>query len=105
MWIDGRQKSGYLKRKIFESKLLKTDCYLLKYPEGSEIKLHTDPVTTGKHYRLNIILKRARGGAFKCNGKYFKFGPIIFFRPDLYEHSVTRITSGTRYVLSIGFIR
>lgn len=103
-WIFGRQKSGYLKKCIFQSETLRADCYILKYPTGSEIKPHTDPVQRGRHYRLNIILKNGQGGKFICDGKFFKFGPIIFFRPDLYEHSVTPITAGTRYVLSIGFV-
>ena len=46
---------------------IKFDTYLLKSPEGSEVKPHKDKVLSGKHYRLNLILKRAeQGGEFIC---------------------------------------
>lgn len=38
------------------------DCYILKYPEGSEIPPHTDPVPGRKHWRMNVVLKRATVG-------------------------------------------
>ena len=100
-WQLGRQNSGYYKFRVISKWFF--DCYILKFVEGSVIKPHTDKVTSKKHYRLNIILAHAeKGGEFNCtkyivNKKYFKL-----FRPDLYTHSVTEITKGTRYVLSIG---
>ena len=105
MWKAGRNKTGYFKCKLFgfAFKLFGMDCYILKYPVGACIPPHTDPVTESKHYRLNIIIKRAkRGGRFYMFSNRFAHR-IVFFRPDLIEHSVSEVTRGTRYVLSFGF--
>ncbi|MGB1298018.1 MAG: 2OG-Fe(II) oxygenase [Psychrobium sp.] len=84
---------------------IKFDMYLLRFPEGSEIAPHVDKVSSGKHYRLNIALKQAiRGGEFICQSPLFEFSRIKLFRPDVCEHSVTKIEQGTRYLLSIGWI-
>lgn len=105
-WTQGRQGTGYNKIKLFESQKLKCDGYLLYYPEGSEIPLHTDPVTLGRHYRLNIMLKKARkGGDFICANPLFKCWRLFFFRPDASPHAVSRIDSGYRVMLSIGWVR
>ena len=104
-WTQGRQKTGYLKKCIINSKRFKFDIYLLKYPEGSEIPKHIDsPILSSyEHHRVNIILKKPKqGGDFYINdikqiGRFFKF------RPDIQEHHVTKIISGQRYVLSIGW--
>ncbi len=37
-WDKGRQNSGYWKMPLAYSKWLKFDFYLIKFPEGSEIK-------------------------------------------------------------------
>jgi len=82
------------------------DCYLLRFPPQSEILPHTDKVKDGKHYRLNIVLKTAQsGGDFICNDILFETKRIKLFRPDVTCHQVTKIVSGVRYVLSIGWIR
>ncbi len=82
------------------------DSYLIRYPEGSEIPPHTDQVTTGRHYRLNIILKSPReGGEFICAKPIFATRRIKLFRPDACEHSVTRVVGGNRYVFSLGWVR
>ena len=106
-WEGGRQGTGYFKFKIFESKRLECDCYLLKYPEAAHIPFHTDPVKPGKkHYRLNIIVKKCvTGGDFLCEKTIINFWRFVLFRPDLYLHSVTTVYNGTRYVLSIGWLR
>jgi hypothetical protein len=51
---------------------LEWDCYLIKYPTGSRIPFHTDPLPVAEgqepkvHRRLNAIIKTAgRGGAFE----------------------------------------
>ena len=107
MWMEGRQGSGYFKKKLLESKLFKFDVYLLKYPVGSYINKHTDPVKGYKHYRLNISLNdKFLGGAPNVEGKCIIENNFFYcFRPDLYEHSVNRIEFGTRYVLSIGWLK
>jgi len=81
------------------------DSYLIRYPEGSEIPTHTDPVQAGRHYRLNIILKSSKsGGEFVCAMPLFSTKRIKLFRPDACEHSVTRVVGGSRYVLSVGWV-
>jgi hypothetical protein len=104
-WENGRQDSGYAKMLIATSKFpIPWDFYILKYPIGSEIKEHVDPVSDRNHYRLNIIIKKPeKGGIFFAEKSIINKSRIKFFRPDLYKHSLTRIEKGTRYVLSIGW--
>ena len=106
-WQRGRQESGY--DKMLLCGLLwpiKFDCYLIKFPSGSEIKPHIDSVKMGRHFRLNIVLKKAKqGGEFVCEQAIINNPRIKLFRPDLHQHSVTKIEQGSRYVLSIGWIK
>ena len=105
MWKAGRNKTGYFKCKLFgfANVLVGIDCYILKYPPGACVPPHTDLVTDSRHYRMNIVLKRARrGGRFYMFSNRFKHR-VIIFRPDLIEHRVSQVTRGTRYVLSFGF--
>lgn len=82
------------------------DVYLLRFRTGSEIAPHTDPVAIGRHFRCNVVLRSAReGGDFVCASPIFATTRIKLFRPDACEHSVTRVVRGTRYVLSIGWVR
>jgi len=104
----GRQAGGYDKMLLATAARwpLPFDCYLIRYPEDSFIMPHTDPVTAGRHYRLNIVLKSPkRGGEFICADPIFETHRIKLFRPDACEHSVTRVEGGSRYVLSIGWVR
>ncbi|MCK8095126.1 MULTISPECIES: 2OG-Fe(II) oxygenase [Pseudoalteromonas] len=106
-WQRGRQKSGYDKMllcyMLFPFKL---DAYLIKFPQGSEIKPHTDEVKTGRHFRLNVVLKHAaRGGEFMCENPIINYSRIKLFRPDIERHQVLKIEQGTRYILSIGWIK
>lgn len=109
-WTKGRQNTGYEKLKIFQ--FLNMDCYILRYKVGDSIPIHTDPVPGYRHYRLNIVLKKARTGG-RVN-----FGPasrqilknvvksddnrVVFFRSDIVPHSVTEIRKGQRIVLTFG---
>ncbi len=105
-WQHGRQGTGYDKMLLLTAGWpLSFDSYLLRYPEGSEIPEHTDPVQTGRHYRLNVVIKAAQaGGDFVGSSLLFSTKRIKLFRPDLCPHSVTRVTQGTRYVLSVGWV-
>ena len=105
-WEPGRQGTGYDKCLILASRFpIPFDCYLLRFPEGTEIPPHRDPVTTGRHYRLNVVVKRApSGGDFVCADPMLDWGRLKFFRSDQSIHSVTRVVGGTRYVLSIGWV-
>ena len=81
------------------------DCYLLRFREGSEIAEHTDPVDGKRHFRVNMILVEAEeGGVFECEDPIFETKRLKIFRPDRSPHSVTRVDSGTRYVLSFGWV-
>jgi hypothetical protein len=64
-----------------------------------------DQVADGRHYRLNIILTAAReGGEFRCKNALFESARIKLFRPDVSEHEVTPVTSGSRLIFSLGWI-
>lgn len=103
-WEKGRQKSGYDKMLLATGIFpLPFDCYLLRFPEGSEIGSHVDKNDGNKHYRINVIIKRAiKGGLFFCENTIFETGRIKFFRPDENYHAVSKVEKGTRYVLSFG---
>jgi hypothetical protein len=106
-WERGRQKSGYDKMLLCGAIWpIKFDLYLLKFPQGSEIAPHTDKVESGKHYRLNVVLKNAdEGGEFTCKNPIFETSRIKLFRPDICEHQVSKIEKGTRYLVSLGWVK
>jgi hypothetical protein len=105
-WQRGRQGTGYDKMLLLTAPWpVPFDSYLIRYPEGTSIPPHTDPVQQGRHYRLNIVLKAPKsGGEFICASPIFSSRRIKLFRPDLCEHSVTEVRGGSRYVLSIGWV-
>lgn len=109
-WEPGRQGTGYEKLKLlnywkFFSER-KWDIYLLRYPVGSGIPRHKDPVPDHRHYRLNIYLWNAQaGGVPEHDGVIISNRFFTLFRPDLFGHSVTPVTKGTRYVLSLGLVK
>ncbi len=91
-WEEGRQATcKYYKRELYSFKIkgYGFDCYLLRYFRNSVLPEHTDPVEGGKHFRLNIGWGEAN---FVCEKYiiYQRIGKltIIFFRPDLYKHSL-----------------
>ena len=122
-WTEGRRKSKYNKLPLLLLGYGKPmpfigflDCYILKFGPGGRVNPHQDPVIVEQddgtndyyaHHRLNIIVKKSRqGGEFVCfDGPHKQFlnGRIHFFRSDLCIHSVTEVTEGTRYVLSVGW--
>ena len=82
------------------------DLYLLHMPEGSVIQPHTDPLTEGRHHRVNLLLKRPkRGGEFRVRGPVRSWlrGRLRYFRPDCVEYEVTEVGKSSRWVLSIGW--
>lgn len=105
-WQKGRQLTGYDKMLLGGCVWpIKLDTYLLRFPEGSEVPVHTDKVEQGRHYRLNIVLKNAKeGGDFICEQPIYENSRVKLFRPDISKHSVSRIVKGNRYLLSIGFV-
>lgn len=112
-WEKGRQGGGYEKLMLISNPFLfRFDCYILKFPDGSEIFSHRDPVDGFRHYRLNIILRRARYGGIFFIGQtdlvtglgVMKAKPhrVTFFRPDEMIHSMSPVV-GNHYILSIGW--
>jgi hypothetical protein len=106
-WEKGRQASGYDKMLLLWGKFpVPFDWYLLRFPTGSEIPPHVDAVQKGRHFRLNIILRKAqKGGEFQCPDPIWNRPRIKLFRPDLSLHSVTKVEAGSRLVFSVGWIR
>lgn len=106
-WQTGRQGTGYDKMLLLAGTWpLPFDSYLIRYPEGSCVPPHTDPVGQGRHYRLNLILKAPRsGGEFVCATPIYSSARIKLFRPDQCEHQVTTVHGGSRYVLSVGWVQ
>ncbi len=82
------------------------DIYLLRFLRGQGIPPHTDQVQSGKHYRLNLVIKAARsGGEFYCSHPIYESKRVKLFRSDISEHGVSEVTQGSRYVVSIGWIK
>lgn len=104
-WQEGRQGTGYQKRLLLQraGPPLPFDLYLLRYPPGAQIPEHTDPVAKGRHFRLNIVLKRGRGGEFRCAAPIVNTPRIKLFRPDVQPHSIGLVHEA-RYVLSLGWL-
>lgn len=96
-WPLGRQGTGYQSKKLADGGNF--DVYLIKYPIGSYVPTHTDPVKGKRHFRLNIRLK----GEDKFTGDaLLKFWRVCLFRPDIMPHSVHNVKS-ERLMLSIGW--
>lgn len=106
-WRAGRQSSGYEKMLLVANPyVLPFDCYLLRYKPGSSVPRHTDPVDDKRHYRMNIVLRKAKaGGEFQCEDPIYSGARLKLFRPDRSPHAVSPIEQGVRYVLSIGWVR
>lgn len=105
-WQPGRQNSGYDLLTIVNDPHIPFDFHIIRYKVGARIPPHIDPVKDGRHFRLNIVLKKAKyGGTFVCLAGRNWWKRVHFFRPDIMYHSVTPVLQGTRYVLSIGWKR
>ena len=87
-------------RILFYSKRLSV--YLVRYPEGHKVVPHVNMVYEGRLYKLNCVLVEPKtGGEFVCEKNVFNlFGRVILFRPDLYQHRVSKIERGNRWLLS-----
>jgi hypothetical protein len=106
-WTLGRQGTGYEKMPLFISKQLKCDFYLLKFPAGTVVPTHTDPVDKEyDHYRINytVIGSNCVGQRMYVLGKHRRFWRIIFFRPDKYEHGLQK-QKRDAYMFSFGWLK
>jgi len=76
--------------------------YLVRYPQGHKVVPHVDMISEGRLYKLNCVLVKPKaGGEFLCEKNVFNlFGRVILFRSDLYQHRVSKIERGNRWLLS-----
>jgi hypothetical protein len=95
-WQPGRQGTGY--RKLLLTRGQDWDLYLIDYPPGTSVPVHTDPVPGRRHWRANLVLAGER--AFEGDS-VLELGPLMVFRPDTTPHSVKKVTR-RRLVLSLG---
>jgi hypothetical protein len=105
-WVLGRQQTGYSTMTLLwvtKWTPVPFDMNILKCPKGAHVPPHRDLVSGYRHYRFNIILTYPPGGKFVSETNIFRWGPFVFFRPDLSLHSVTPVEDGVRYVLSMGW--
>lgn len=110
-WIKGRQGTGYERLTILQSQRFKCDLHILRMAPGTMIPPHTDSIPPHlrkqgykKHFRFNIVIKKALGGNFATNALGLVRKRWALFRPDIDKHWVTPVHLGTRYVLSIGWL-
>lgn len=92
-------------RVLFQSRHFSV--YLVRYSQGHQIAPHVDMVAEGRLYKLNCVLvKPDSGGEFSCEKNIFNaLGRVILFRPDLYQHQVSKIEAGNRWLLSFALNR
>ncbi len=101
-WESGRQNATQSLMKLKVWSKWNTDCYLLKFKEGSVIDKHLDIVEGKKHYRMNITLY-GKWLFFKgISGDYQTIGSCHIFRPDITKHSA--YVQKNTMVLSIGIV-
>ena len=101
-WVKGRLGTGYEKLLLCQLKWpIKFDIYIIRLKEGNRIPVHFDKVENYFHFRLNIILKKAKIGGNYIGESIYQNNRLIYFRPDIMEHSVSEVFRGERYIFSI----
>ena len=90
-----------INKAIFSSRILSIN--LVTYHTHHRVMAHIDPVQQGRYYKLNFVLVQPKvGGVFLCAKCIMNLcGRVYLFRPDKYEHSVTKIETGKRVLLCI----
>jgi hypothetical protein len=85
------------------------DCYLVRYNEGCWIPLHKDDAPLAQeHHRLNaMITMPEQGGELIVEGQHIELAvsDAYVFRPDLQEHEVKPVQTGTRLIWSVGVLQ
>lgn len=81
-WTKGRQIGEYLILPLVRHAKIPFDCYIIKYPVGSSIPRHTDPIKKGlAHHRLNFVFKKCKAGG-EYQGEYvWKWGRVNVSSP------------------------
>ena len=82
------------------------DFHIIKIPKYGWLPWHTDPVENKRHFRLNLHFGKYRGGNFICESRIFSMlrDKLVFFRPDITPHKLSKVKEGTQYILSFGFV-
>lgn len=85
------------------------DCYVMRYTTGACIPLHRDDAPlAAEHHRINaLIQKPGSGGELYVGGQLVELeeGDAYIFRPDVEEHEVKLVTSGTRLLFTLGILK
>jgi hypothetical protein len=103
-WQPGRQDNvTYKKFPLWSFRIGRFgfDGYILRYEWNTKLPPHRDPVTNGKHWRINISLSGS--SMFYCEDRGYSTSWINVFRPDLYIHSLH--TASKVFKLSFGFVK
>ncbi len=95
-WQVGRQGTGYRKLLLAQGRCW--DLYVIDYPPGSCVPVHTDPVPGRQHWRANLRLWGE--DAFEGTA-VVRLGRLVIFRPDIAPHAVTTVRR-RRVLLSCG---
>lgn len=105
-WQRGRQEGSYSKFALLPKWLshkLNFDAYILKFPVGSSVIGHRDPVDAGyEHHRVNITLKSDGFTRMYIEGPIKRWWIVEKFRPDLHYHGLNKVQT-SMYMLSIGW--
>lgn len=118
-WRQGRTSPNNYQKMLLLALPGVFDLYVLRFKTGSSIDWHRDPVTRGlAHHRINWTLRKAskggqvmtkmlvfdgeRRGAVKLTLKHKK--RLTYMRPDLTEHSLSKVEDGCCLVLSFGWV-
>jgi hypothetical protein len=85
-------------------KVIEVSAY--KYPKHSYVSKHVDKIPGKRHYRLLFNKLPKTGGTPEVRECIFRFGPVMLFRADLEQFSVTPVIEGTGYSLAVSiFLR
>ena len=84
------------------------DAYILRFPDGSSLPNHRDPVKEGtRHLRFNGLIQApdTETGVLRFNNTVFEMsvGDAVCFRPDRITHRLS-LVRGHRLVLSVGCV-
>lgn len=103
MWWERGRSGSYEKLRLLWWRFRRVggDVYLLRFPPGGSAHWHYDRIENGRHYRLNIELRKPRVGGFETRERVFRLGRLAVFRPDRVLHRVSAV-SDERLVLSFG---
>ena len=110
-WQGGRQGGDYSKLLVAKSARLRFDLYVLRFPTGSQVKMHQDPAPEGfEHHRVNWTLRFARRGGLtliECGDRKMRLEErrLYRFRPDTRKHLMPEVKEGEVLMVSFGWLK